>query len=84
MWPSLKTICPPISCKPLDKLSALYRGSMENVAINRPDIMKVRDLTKNNVSSVHASRLRIFRHPTETSKEELEVLSAVDLDEDYV
>ena len=69
--------------KPPDKLSALYRVTMEIVAIilNRPDIVKFRELTTNKVSSVHTSRLRIFRHPTQMSKEELEALSAVDLDD---
>ena len=66
--------------KPPDKLLALYRGPMESVATNRLDIVKVRDLTKNQVSSVHTSRLQIFRHPTEMSKEKLQVLSVVDLD----
>jgi len=70
--------------KPPDKLSAIYPSPMEIVAINRPDIVKVRDLTTNKVSSVHTCRLQIFRHPTEISKDELEVLSAVDQDEYYV
>ena len=67
--------------KPIDKLSGLYRGPMEIIAIDRPDIIKVRDLTTDKFSSVHTSRLRPFRHPTEMTKEEIEVLSAVDLDE---
>jgi hypothetical protein len=43
--------------KPPDKLSALYRGPMEIVAMERPDIIKVRDLTTDKVSVVHTSRL---------------------------
>ena len=54
------------------------------IAIDRPDIIKVRDLTTDKVSSVHTSRLRPFRHPAEMTKEEIEVLSTVDLDEYYV
>jgi hypothetical protein len=70
--------------KPPDKLSGLYRGPMEIISVDRPDIIKVRDLTTDKVSSVHTSRLRPFRHPAEMTKEEIEVLSAVDLDEYYV
>ena len=70
--------------KPPDKLSGLYRGPMEIISIDRIDIIKVRDLTTDKVSSVHTSRLRPFRHPAEMTKEEIEVLSAVDLDEYYV
>ena len=61
--------------KPPDKLSGLYRGSMEIISIDRPNIIKVRDLTTDKVSSVHTSRLRPFRHPAEMTKEEIEVLS---------
>ena len=46
--------------KPPDKLSALHRGPMEIVAMDRPDIIKVRDLTTDKVS-VHTSRLQLFR-----------------------
>ena len=70
--------------KPTDTPSVLYHGLMEIVAINRPDIVKVRHVTTNKVSSVHTSLLRIFRHPAEMSKEELKVLSAMDLDEYYI
>ena len=70
--------------KPPDKLSGLYRGAMEIICIDRPEIIKVRDLTTDKVSSVHTSRLRPFRHPAEMTKEEIEVLLAVDLDEYYV
>ena len=43
--------------KPSDKQSGLYRGPMEIISIDRPDIIKVRDLTTDKVSSVHTSRL---------------------------
>ena len=46
---------------------------MEIVAIDRPDIVKVRDLTTDKVSVVRTSRLRLFRHPAEMTPEELEV-----------
>ena len=67
--------------KPPDKLSALYRDPMEIVAMERPDIVKVRDLTTDKVSVVHTSRLRVFRHPAEMTPEELEVLAGIDVDE---
>ncbi len=70
--------------KPPDKLSALYRGPIEIVAIDRPDIIKVRDLTTDKVSVVHTSRLRLFRHPAEMTPEELEVLAGIDVDEYFV
>jgi len=54
------------------------------ISIDRPDIIKVRDLTTDKISSVHASRLRPYKHPVEMTKEEIEVLSPVDLDEYYV
>ena len=41
--------------KPPDKLSGLYRGSMEIISIDRPDIIKDRDLKTDKVSSVHMS-----------------------------
>ena len=71
--------------KPLgDKLSGLYRGPIEIISIDRPDIFKVRNLMTDEVSSVYTSRLRPFRHPTEMTKEVIKVLSAIDLDEYYV
>jgi len=42
--------------KPLDKLSTLYRGTMEIVAMDLPVIVKVRDLTMDKVSIVHTSK----------------------------
>ena len=50
--------------RPPDKLSV----PLEIVAVDRPDIIKVKDLTTNKVSSVNTSRLRIFRHPTEMTR----------------
>ena len=70
--------------RPPDKLSGLYRGPLEIVAIDHPDIIKVKDLTTNKISSVHTSRLRIFRHPTEMTREVIEVLASIDLYEYYV
>ena len=46
-------------------------------------IIKVKDMTTNKVFSVQTSRLRLFRHPTET-KEEIEVFASVNLDKYYV
>ena len=54
------------------------------MAIDRPDIIKVKNLKTNKISSVHTSRLRIFRHLTEMTREEIEVLASIDLDEYYV
>jgi hypothetical protein len=53
-------------------------------AIDRPDLIKVRDLISNKVSEVHTSRLRVFRHPAEMTLQEATSLAAVDLDEFYV
>ena len=46
--------------------------------MDRPDIVKVRDLTTEKVSVVHTSRLRLFRHPAEMTPEEL---VGIDVDE---
>ena len=62
--------------KPPDKLSALYRDPKEIVAMDRPDIVKVRDLTTDKVSV-----LRLFRHPAKMTPEELEDLADIDVDE---
>ena len=40
----------------------LYRGPIEIVDIDRPDIVKFRDLTTEEVLVVHTSKLRLFRH----------------------
>ena len=50
---------------------------------HRPDIIKVKDLTTNKVSSVHTSRLWIFRRPTKMTREEIDVLVSINLDEIY-
>ena len=44
-----------------DKRFGLYHGPMEIISIDRPDIITVRDLTTEKVSSVHTTRLRLFR-----------------------
>ena len=54
---------------------------MKIVAIDRPDIIKDRDLTTDKVSIDHTSRLCLFKHPAEMSLEELEVLAGIDVDE---
>ena len=54
------------------------------VAIERPDIITVKDLISNKVMKVHTSRLCLFRHPTNMGIEEISELVAVDLDEFYV
>jgi hypothetical protein len=54
------------------------------VAIERPDIISVKDLVTNKVMKVHTSRLRLFRHPANMGIEEISALAAVDLDEFYV
>ena len=55
---------------------------MEVISFDRPDIIKVRDLTEK-VSSVHTF-MQPFRQSTEMTEEEIEVLSAIELDEYYV
>ena len=57
---------------------------MEIVAMDRPDIVKVRDLTTDKVSVVHTSRLRLFRHLAEMTPAELEMLAGIDVDEYFV
>jgi hypothetical protein len=70
--------------RPPNKLAGLYRGPMIRVGIDRPDLIKVRDLISNQISLVHVSRLRPFRHPTDMTIEEAMNLAAVDLDEFHV
>ena len=52
--------------------------------MDRPNIVKVRDLTTGKVSVVHTSRRRLFRHPFEMTPEEFEVLEGIDVDEYFV
>ena len=70
--------------RPPNKLAGLYRGPLIIVAIERPDIITVKDLISNKVMKVHTSRLRLFRHPANMGTEEISALAAVDLDEFYV
>jgi hypothetical protein len=70
--------------RPPNKLAGLYRGPMVIHAIDRPDLITVRDLTNNKLSLVHTSRLKHFRHPAEMTEEEAIALAAVDMDEFYV
>jgi hypothetical protein len=70
--------------QPPNKLSGLYRGPMVITAIERPDIMKVRDLLSNKIMSVHTSRVKPFRHPKEFNLDDAIALAMVDLDEFHV
>jgi cleavage and polyadenylation specificity factor subunit 1 len=70
--------------RPPNKLSGLYRGPMVIHAIERPDLITLRDLTNNKLSLVHTSRIKAFRHPAEMTEEEATALAAVDMDEFYV
>ena len=67
-----------------NKLAGMYRGSMVITVMDRPDLVKVKDLITNRKSLVHASRLRPFKHPKDMSAEKIESLVAEDLDEFYV
>ena len=69
--------------RPPNKLAGLYRDPLIIVAIERPDIITVKDLISNKVMKVHTSRLRLFRHPANMGIEEISALAAVDLDEFY-
>ena len=62
----------------------MYVGLMVITSIDRPDLIKVRDLITNKESMVHANRIRPFKHPKSMSKEKIETLAATDLDEFYV
>ena len=42
---------------------------MEILAMDRPNIVKIRDLITDKVSVVHTSRMRQFRHPAEMTPE---------------
>jgi hypothetical protein len=70
--------------RPPNKLAGMYRGPMVITAMDRPDLVKVKDLITNRESLVHASRLRPFKHPKDMSAEKIESLVAADLDEFYV
>ena len=67
--------------RPPNKLAGLYRGPLVIVAIERPDIITVKDLISNKVMKVHTSRLRLFRHSANMG---ISAQTAVDLDEFYV
>jgi len=59
---------------------------MKIVAMKRPDIVKVRDLTTDKVLVVHTTRLRLFKHAAEITPEEqeLQVRAVIDVDEHFV
>ena len=70
--------------RPPNKLVGMYQGPMVITSIDRPDLVKVRDLITNKESMVHANRLRPFKHPKDMPREKIEALVAADLDEFYV
>jgi hypothetical protein len=70
--------------RPPNKLAGKYRGPMVIDVIDRPDLIKVRDIITDKVSLVHASRLIPFRHPANMTEEEAKELAAVDMDEFFV
>jgi hypothetical protein len=70
--------------RPPNKLAGLYRGPLVIVAIDRPDLIKVRDLISNKISLVHTDRVRPFKHPKTMTLAEATALAAVDMDEFYV
>ena len=53
--------------RPPNKLAGMYRGPMVITSIDRPDLVKVRDLITNKESMVHENRLGPFKHPKDTS-----------------
>ena len=57
----------------------LYRGSMKIVTIHRSNIVKVRYLTTNKVSSVHNRRLQISRHQNVQRRAQGSVVSGLGL-----
>ena len=63
--------CPP------NKLAGMYKSPMVITSIDRPDLIKVRDLITNKEFMVHANRNRPFKHPKST-------LAATDLDRVYL
>ena len=67
-----------------NKLAGMYRGPRVITVMDRPDLVKVKDLITNPESLVHASRLRPFKHPKDMSVDKIESLVAADLNELYV
>jgi len=57
----------------------MYRPMI--TVIDRPDLVKVKDLITYRESLVHDSRLRPFKHPKDISLEKIESLVVADLDE---
>ena len=57
--------CPP------NKLAGMCRGPMVITVMDRPDLVKVKDLITNCESFVQASRLRLFKHPKDVSTEKI-------------
>jgi len=72
-----------LNCPP-NKLAGMYRGPMVITSIDRPDLIKVRDLITNLKSMEHANRICPFKHSKSMSKEKIETFAATDLDESYI
>ena len=70
--------------RPPNNLAGMYRGLMVIKVMDRPDLVKVKDLITNCESLLHASRFRPFKHPKDMSAEKIESLVVADLDEFYV
>ena len=59
----------------------MYRGPMIITVMDRPNLVKVKDLITNRESVGHDGRLRPFKHPKDMSLEIMESLVAANLDE---
>ena len=69
-----------VSQSSAQQVAGMYRGPKVVTSIDRPDLIKVRDLITSKESMVLANRIRTFKHP----KEKIETLAATDLEEFYV
>jgi hypothetical protein len=58
--------------RPPNTLAGMYRDPMVITAMDRPDLVKVRDLITNKESMVHANRIHQFKHPKSMPKEKIE------------
>ena len=59
-----------------NKLAGMCRGPMVITAIDRIDLVKVRDFMTNKEFMVCASRLRPFNYPKDISRHKIESLAA--------
>ena len=62
--------------RPPNMLAGLYRSPLIIVAIERLDIITVKDLISNKVMKVHTSRLRLFHHLADMTRYEISALAA--------